>query len=173
MREAYEHGWIKFDGAHLSLPLLLFIPRSQRQERKEEAQVEEKNTCLFWCRSSRFLFFFFSLRLASDSSFLYCWLMFACDLDFYFPPVSSAAAGSPRRKSLRVGPRCIEQKGFYLLDGSVRACGLTAGMIDHWRKENIDQVETDPPLQPAGASRMKMKEIFFFFHIFFLWKNLW
>ena len=109
-----------------------------------------------------FLFFFFSLRLASDSSFLYCWLMFACDLDFYFPPVSSAAAGSPRRKSLRVGRRCIEQKGFYLLDGSVRACGLTAGMIDHWRKENIDQVETDPPLQPAGASRMKMKEIFFF-----------
>ena len=109
-----------------------------------------------------FFFFFFSLRLASDSSFLYCWLMFACDLDFYFPPVSSAAAGSPRRKSLRVGPRCIKQKGFYLLDGSVRACGLTAGMIDHWRKENIDQVETDPPLQPAGASRMKMKEIFFF-----------
>ena len=60
MREAYEHGWIKFDGAHLSLPLLLFIPRSQRQERKEEAQVEEKNTCLFWCRSSRFSFFFSS-----------------------------------------------------------------------------------------------------------------
>jgi len=22
MREAYEHGWIKFDGAHLSLPLV-------------------------------------------------------------------------------------------------------------------------------------------------------
>ena len=61
MREAYEHGWIKFDGAHLSLPLLLFIPRSQRQERKEEAQVEEKNTCLFWCRSSRFSFFFLLL----------------------------------------------------------------------------------------------------------------
>jgi hypothetical protein len=79
--------------------------------------------------------------------------MFACDLHFCFPP----AAGSDAPKKIPAS-RPIEQKGFYLLDGSVRACGLTAGMIDHWRKENIDEVETDPPLQPAGASRMKGKK---------------
>jgi hypothetical protein len=126
-----------------------------RRERKEEAQVEEKNTCLFGCRSSRFL-----LLPGVGFVIFFCVLLaHVCDLDFYFPPVSLDRTP----KSIRVGGRrCIEQKGsFYLLDGSVRACGLTAGMIDHWRKENIDQVETDPPLQPAGASRMKMKEILF------------